>query len=195
VQKPRKKKCRNPDCGEWFQPWNTLQKACSPACALVVGRQEQERQKKRELRQRKEEAKTRRKWMAEAQTAFNAFIRERDKDEPCICCGQWADEGWKPGGSWDAGHFKSVGAHPELRFEELNCHKQLKSCNAGEGKYAGKARTVNQGYTERLPTKIGQEAFDWLNGPHEPKKYTIDDLKAIKAKYKEKLRELRKESQ
>lgn len=144
-----------------------------------------------ETRRRKEKIKSRSKWIKEAQEAFNAYIRERDKNLPCICCGEWADEGWKPGGSWDAGHYKSVGAHPELRFEPLNCHKQLKSCNAGEGKYSKKSKTVNQGYRERLPQKIGQEAFDWLNGPHKEKKYTIEELKAIKAEYKQRLKELK----
>lgn len=189
--KQRKKKCRS--CGEWFQPFNTMQKACGPACALVVGREARAKKERKELRERKQAVKSRREWMKEAQQEFNKFIRLRDAKEPCICCGQWADESWKPGGSWDAGHYKSVGAHPELRFEEMNCHKQLKSCNAGEGKYSGKARTVNQGYTERLPAKIGQEAFGWLNGPHEAKKYTIDDLRAIKAKYQAKCRALSKQ--
>lgn len=155
-------------------------------------RGQKQRQDRKDLRERKQAVKTRREWIKEAQQEFNKFIRLRDAKEPCICCGEWADESWKPGGSWDAGHFKGVGAHPELRFEELNCHKQLKSCNAGEGKYSGKARTVNQGYTERLPDKIGQEAFDWLTGPHEANKYTIEDLRAIKAKYQDKCRELKK---
>ena len=31
---------------------------------------------------------------------------------------------------------------------------------------------------------------EWLEGPHEPKKYTIDDLKAIKAEYIRKRKEI-----
>ena len=40
-------------------------------------------------------------------------------------------------------------------------------------------------YRIALIAKIGQERVDWLEGPHEPAKYTIDDLKAIHAKYKQ----------
>lgn len=155
-------------------------------------RKAQEREARAEHRKAKERIKTRSKWLSEAQGAFNDFIRERDKNLPCICCGNWPDsDDYKPGGTWDCGHFKSRGAFPELRFEELNAHKQLKTCNGGSNKYAKKGRTVSEGYRARLIEKIGQAAVDWLEGPHEPKKYTIDDLKAIKAEYKEKLKYLR----
>lgn len=150
---------------------------------------------RKEHREAKERVKTRSKWLSEAQDAFNDFIRERDKDLPCICCGNWPDsDDYKPGGTWDCGHFKSRGAFPELRFEEANAHKQLKTCNGGSNKYAKKGRTVSEGYKARLIERIGQAAVDWLEGPHEPKKYTIDDLKAIKAEYKLKLKELRREA-
>jgi len=43
-------------------------------------------------------------------------------------------------------------------------------------------------YRIRLVKKIGQAAVDWLEGPHEPKRYTIDELKEIKAEYKSKLK-------
>jgi hypothetical protein len=32
---------------------------------------------------------------------------------------------------------------------------------------------------------------EWLEGPHEPQKWSIDDLKAIKAEYSRKARELK----
>lgn len=201
LKNPKPKKCKNPQCGEVFTPRNSLQKTCwKVECALAVGQKELERRKKQEQKEfraetkrRKEKVKSRADWLKEAQQVFNKYIRLRDAALPCICCGEWANEDWKPGGSWDAGHFRSVGAHPELRFEELNCHKQLKSCNSGEGKFGkfhGNSRTVSKRYKERLPAKIGQEAYDWLMGPHEPKHYTIDDLKAIKAEYTKKIKEI-----
>jgi len=45
-------------------------------------------------------------------------------------------------------------------------------------------------YRIRLVKKIGQAAVDCLEGPHEPKRYTIDELKKIKARYRRLLREL-----
>jgi hypothetical protein len=147
---------------------------------------------RRQHRERKEAIKTRSEWMKEAQTVFNKFIRLRDDLLPCICCNSWGkDEDWLVGGKWDAGHFLSRGAFPELRFEELNCHKQLKSCNAGSSKYARKGRTVSEGYRLNLINKIGLDKVEWLESHHEEKKYTIDDLKQIIAEYKAKLAELK----
>jgi hypothetical protein len=195
----RPKRCRVSGCGAIFTPTRSFQKWCSPDCAVVLARQAQEKQRKslaqrerREIKVRKERLKSVGDYTKEAQTEFNRFIRERDKDQPCICCGSYgSDEDWLTGGKWDAGHFLSRGAYPELRFDEDNCHKQLKTCNGGSGKYAAKGRTVAQGYRERLIQKIGQERVDRLEGPHEPKRYTVEDLKAIKAEYRAKTKELK----
>jgi len=100
-------------------------------------------------------------------------------------------ERWKVGGSWDCGHFLTVGAFPELRFEPLNAHKQCKSCNGGSGKYTRKNKTVGTDYRERLVQKIGLTKVEWLEGPHEPAKYSIGDIKEIIKEYKAKLKELK----
>lgn len=113
----------------------------------------------------------------EAQSVFNAYIRERDKDEVCISCGRFHQ------GQWHAGHYRTVGSHPELRYSELNVHKQCAPCNNH------KSGNVVE-YRINLLDKIGDKALAWLEGPHEPKKYTVDELKQIKAAYKQKLKEL-----
>lgn len=195
-----KRKCGG--CGEYFRPDRTFPGPvawCGEDCALIVSRKrlpavkaKAARQERAQTKEARERIKTRAKWLEEAQAAFNSFCRERDKDLPCICCGQWpSSDDYKPGGYWDAGHWKSRGAFPELRFVEINCHKQLKSCNAGSSKYARKGRTVSAGYRENLIRKIGQESVDWLDGPHEAKHYTIEDLRRIKQEYKDKLKALR----
>lgn len=46
-------------------------------------------------------------------------------------------------------------------------------------------------YRIELVKRIGQDKVDWLEGKHEPKRYTIDDLKEIKAHYCAKVRELK----
>jgi len=46
-------------------------------------------------------------------------------------------------------------------------------------------------YRKRLIDKIGIESVEWLEGPHEPKKYTVDELVEIKTVYRRKLKELR----
>jgi hypothetical protein len=81
------------------------------------------REKRRQKAKRVKSAKTPEKL---AQDAVNAFIRERDKHKPCIVHGYecpYASTGWH------AGHFKSVGSHPELRYNTWNIHKQ---CASGE---------------------------------------------------------------
>ena len=137
---------------------------------------------RRELREGRERLKSRRDHEAEAQRAFNAYIRERDFADSCICCDGWPRT--PSNHQWDAGHYRSTGAAPDLRFDEDNCHKQLVSCNRNKS-----GNTVE--YRIRLIAKIGPEAVERLEGPHPPKKYTVDELKAIRKLYQVKLRELR----
>ncbi|MFK3971165.1 recombination protein NinG [Pseudomonas sp. NPDC087358] len=195
----RQKRCINPACAVQFVPQRLGQKVCSYQCGLAIAPANQEKVRKaldqierQEIKVRKDKLKSVCEFTKEAQIEFNRFIRERDKELPCICCGSYGtDDAWLTGGKWDAGHFLSRGAYPELRFDEDNCHKQLKTCNGGSGKYAAKGRTVAQGYRERLIVKIGQARVDRLEGPNEPKRYTIEDLKAIKALYRAKTRQLK----
>jgi len=151
------------------------------------------KEERKSLREAKERIKPRSKRLKEAQDAFNAYIRERDYGLPCICCGGWPDVSDKYGGVWDAGHYLSVGSHPELRFDEDNCHKQLKNCNAGSFKFSRKGRVVSEGYEVGIRQRIGEERVERLRQKHPPKKYTIDDLIEIKQKYTRKRRELEKE--
>ena len=124
-----------------------------------------------------------------AQDAFNAYIRKRDELKPCISC----ETGFIPnqvGGSWDCGHYLTVGAFPELRFEETNASKQCKKCNGGAGKYTKKNHSVIKQYRINLIERIGLDKVEWLEGPHEQVKLTAMDLKDIELKYKKKLKEL-----
>ena len=50
-------------------------------------------------------------------------------------------------------------------------------------------------YRVALRTRIGDALVDWLEGPHPAKHYDIDALKAIKAEYTAKSRELKKAMQ
>ena len=134
---------------------------------------------------RREKLKTRSEYLKEAQIAFNAYIRERDKDKPCICCGR-ASTGVSGLGAhgWDCGHYRSVGSAPHLRFDERNAHRQLVVCN----RY-GAGRAVD--YRIGLIQRIGVAAVESLEADVTPRKWTIDDLKAIRAEYRVKLKELK----
>lgn len=180
---PRPKKCRV--CPEKFTPRKALQIVCSPACALLHAQRHGEKQRKaldkierKAIREAKEKIKPRAAYMKETQSVFNAWVRARDADQPCISCGRHHQ------GKYDAGHYRSVGSNPALRFEPLNCHRQCVPCNQHK---SGNAIEYRIG----LVARIGAEAVAWLEGRHEPKRYSIDDLKAIKAEYQQKLRELK----
>lgn len=196
--KPRKRKCGH--CRELFQPWNTLQQACSPPCALKIAAKNEAKRFRQWQRKERERLKTKSEWTKEAQIAFNAYIRERDRDKPCISCDRYAVETFT-GGSWDCGHFRTVGAAPELRFDEANAHKQCKSCNSGVHRSGSKvkvahdperAATIREQYRGALIGRIGLAEVRRLEGPQETKKYTIDDLREIRDTYRRKARELKR---
>ena len=184
----RCKVCRTP-----FEPRLPLQAVCGIDCARslaisVRGKAEKQAaiKQRRADRERKERLKTRRDWEREAQTAFNAFIRARDADKPCICCGLPLSAG-DVGGKYDAGHYRSTGSAPHLRFHEDNCHAQRKQCNRW-----GAGRAVD--YRLGLIQRIGLERVEALEADQEPRKYTADELKALRDEYRRRLRKLRQEA-
>ena len=144
---------------------------------VKAGRKIQNKEARAIQRDKKEKVKTRAEWLRDAQKWFNKYVRLRDKDEPCISCQRYHT------GQYHAGHYLSVGANPELRFNELNNNKQCSACN---NHLSG--NIVN--YRPNLINKIGIDNLEWLEGPHKPKKYTIDQLKEIIAKYKAKCKEI-----
>lgn len=195
VKEIKPKKCKAPGCGKHFKPSMTTQKVCSIACAKAMAKDPKlqkiaakaiTKQKREDLQERREKLKTRREHMAEAQTAFNAYIRERDAGLSCISCDSVpSDHDLITGSRWDAGHYRSVGACPELRFEPLNVHRQCVKCNRN---LSGNAVE----YRIRLVKRIGADQVDWLEGPHKPQRLTIEDLQAIKTLYRQKLRDLKR---
>jgi len=178
----KQKTCKS--CRQKFVPSRPMQTACTPACAVAIAERKRQKQaqqdaamQRRATRQRLERIKTRAQWLKEAQTAFNAFIRARDAARPCVSCGRHHN------GQYHAGHYLSVGSSPALRFEEINVWKQCAPCNNHLSCNAVL-------YRRALVELIGVDKVEWLEGPHEPKKYTIDDLKAIKAEYIRKRKEI-----
>ncbi|MNV92254.1 Bacteriophage Lambda NinG protein [compost metagenome] len=47
-------------------------------------------------------------------------------------------------------------------------------------------------YRIRLVKRIGADLVDWLEGPHKALRLTIEDLQAMKAMYRQKLKDLRR---
>ena len=165
----RPKTC--PSCREKFTPIRPLQVVClNHQCLLDHVKSIKAKRERKETKERKAKLKTRRDWLREAQTAFNRFIRMRDTGKPCISCGRHHQ------GQIHAGHYLSVGAHPELRFDGINVHAQCAPCN---NHLSGNIVEYRKG----LIARYGQHVVDYLEGPHEAKHYTVEELKQIKADY------------
>lgn len=168
------KKCRI--CKGTFTPFRPFMVCCSAGCAIEKAQKDRARKEARDAlesrrahRAEKVKAKPRSYWMKIAQAAFNAYIRTRDEGKPCISCGSLT-------GKKNAGHYRSVGSAPELRFEPLNCHLQCEKCNS----YLS-GNLIN--YRINLIKLIGLGVVEWIEGKHEPMKYTIQDLQEIRATF------------
>lgn len=189
---PRRKRC--PECRVMFTPSRSSQAVCGEVeCAIAHGKSEkgQEATRKaladidrRDIKVRKEALKSRGDYMRDAQKSFNEFVRVRDQlaGHACISSGRPLD--WA-GNAVDAGHYRSVGSAPHLRFDERNCNAQSKQDN----RYlSGNAIDYRIGLIKR----IGLVAVEELEADQSVRKYTIEDLKAITAEYRAKTRELRR---
>ena len=177
---------RCPQCKTKFAPVKETQKVCTPECAeqfATATREKAERIEAKRIsvqtKERKEAIKPRAQWLKEAQTAFNAYIRARDHELPCVSCGRHHQ------GQYHAGHYLSTGARPELRFDELNCHKQCAPCNSH---LHGNLLL----YRAELINRIGITGVVKLEGPHDAKKYNIPQLREIRDEYRAKVREMMK---
>ena len=177
-------------CGKEFIRWNSLQNTCGIDCAISLVKDKNDKRlvkdiktakaiERKDIKLRKEKLKSRSQHLKECQTVFNRFIRLRDEKDPCISCQRHHT------GQYHAGHYKSVGAHPELRFNELNCSKQCRPCNEFKS-----GNIVN--YRINLIEKIGQKNVDVLEGKHEPLKLSILEIKELKQEYRDKIKDMLK---
>lgn len=134
---------------------------------------------KREDRQRLEKLKSLSGWLKEAQAAVNRYVRLRDRGLPCVSCDRPDDGSHQR----HASHYRSVGNNPALRFDMRNIHASCATCNSH---LSGNLLE----YRKRLIARIGQEAVEWLEGPHEPARWTIEQAKEIRDQYRKLSRDL-----
>jgi hypothetical protein len=115
-------------------------------------------------------ASDRGKQLKAAQTAFNAYIRWRDRDDRCISCGR------NHSGQYHAGHYRSVGAAPHLRLNQFNVNKQCAPCNNH------KSGNILE-YRINLIKKFGVDKVEEIEAANEPMKLTLDDIESIRVYY------------
>ena len=186
---PKQHKCK--ECGAYYIKKQSTQQVCSMKCAIAYSKRKAEEKRKklekadrleasRRMRERKEKLKSRSDWLKDLQRVFNEFIRLRDADLPCISCGRYHQ------GQYHAGHYRSVGACPELRFNEDNVHKQCSACNSH---LSGNILEYRLGLIE----KIGLERVEFLERKdHPPLKLSVEEIKELIKVYRAKVRELKR---
>jgi hypothetical protein len=191
------KKCKA--CRGQFFPVSAWQTHCrAEDCALAAVQAEKAKRERKEAKDRAEQnkqdrakriaLKTIHELKKEAQHAFNAYIRARDRlaGFPCVCCGRPLDWG-RLGGAVDAGHYRSTGSADHLRFREDNCHAQRSDCNR-----FGAGRAVD--YRIGLLSRIGRDRLEALETDNAPHKWTREELISIRDEYRAKARALAKPS-
>lgn len=174
-------------CGNEFEPMTTYnstikQKKCLK-CLIEGGNEKRRKEAKKEWSKEKADIKAKLKthseWLNDLQKVFNTYIRTRDLNKPCISCDRPLSS------KFDAGHFFSVGAYPNIRFNEDNVHGQCVYCNQHlHG-------NVSE-YAIRLPYRIGQERYDTLLlKRNESGKLSIEEIKQAIAHYNNLTNELK----
>lgn len=174
-------------CELQFMPTLPLQGVCSPVCALRKVRADRTAERQAD-RAKREALKTLPQLTREAQTAFNAWIRARDANQPCISCGKPAGDLSGLHAGRDAGHYRSVGSASHLRFNEDNVHAQCVHCNQWR---AGNAVDYRLG----LLLRIGPARVEALEADNTPRKWAREELEAIKTTYRAKLRALQRDKE
>ena len=149
-------------------------------CALIDSKEKNLKKYYQETKKLKEKAKTKSDWMKEAQQAFNAYVRLRDRNRPCISCGEFHN------GQYHAGHYRTTARAGHLRFHPFNNNRQCAPCN---NHLSGNIIEYRKG----LINKIGIKNVEWLENEESNYKFTIDDLQDIKKYYKEQLKILQQQ--
>jgi hypothetical protein len=160
-----------------------LATVCSPVCA---GRKVKAARKaeKADIKRRKEAIKTLPQLHREAQAAFNSWVRQRDAALPCISCGAKPPDLSGLHAGRDAGHYRSVGSAAHLRYHPDNVHGQCVKCNQW-----GAGRAVD--YRLGLIARIGLERVEALEADSTVRRWTREELAAIKTEYRAKLKQLK----
>ena len=170
-------------CNNRFQQERPLQYLCGTKCSIEYQKLLQSNKKAKEskdkLKEMKEGLLTHKDYLKMLQIVFNTFIRLRDKTQPCISCDRPLSS------KFDAGHFFSVGAYPNLRFNEMNVHGQCVYCNQHNH------GNIHE-YSIRLPFRIGYQNFKELEEKRGVVlKLSIDEIKEKIKYYKEKIKSLK----
>jgi hypothetical protein len=182
IHAPSTKACKV--CSKPFTPARPLQAVCGLACARRVPKQAKKAERE-QVKARKQALKSRRQWIAEAQVAVNKYCRLRDlhAGRGCISCGAKPAQAF--GGTMDAGHWRSVGSAPHMRFYTTQIRLQCVRCNRH---LSGAAVEFRRGLVELL----GLERVEQIEAMQGTAKWDVDYLRRLKGLMARKARRLEK---
>ena len=171
------KKCKH--CKEKFNPVHFNQKFCfNEDCKKVWIETEHAKQWVKRKKELKEELETVQSLMKKAQKQVNTFIRERDKNKPCVSCGKPLKE------KFDCGHY-IASTFKIHTFRESNLHGQCVYCN----QYLS-ANLIE--YRKELIKRVGVEEVEYLEASkHLEANFTRQELKQLIEEYKQKVKQLK----
>jgi len=158
-------------CEKEFKLFKTTDKYCSRTCMMLGKRLKAYENKHKPIIKKK---KSDRKLLMEiAVKVFHTHIKQRDKNEPCFCCGE------PLGNDYHAGHCFSGGGHASVKFDEDNVHAQKAECNTGH------RETLLDDMMVGCEKRIGKDAFEILRAKaYETKHWSVEDLEVIISRYK-----------
>lgn len=178
MHKIYQRKCVN--CKDKFTPQNNTQICCGASCAYEYVKKKNLKSKKQADKAVKESLMSSSEWLNIAQKVFNTYIRKRDEGKPCISCGKFLRSN-----DVNASHYFSVGAYPNLRFNEDNVHSSCIKCNK-------ELHGNISEYALRLPLRIGIENYNKiLEDRNKPLLLNTEDIKELILIYKQKTKELK----
>jgi hypothetical protein len=179
MKKQKPKKCKYSKCKKEFMPWSTTQTTCNnPTCAFGYAAEKKAKKEKREHVTAKKSFNLSDKPLQKklTQALVNKYIRLRDDDRTCISCLKYT-------GQMQAGHYLSVGSHPNLRYAARNIHKQCATCN---NHLSGNLLEFRKGLIKRY----GVAFVESLESDQTPRKFSNDEVILIGKYYKGMIKEM-----
>ena len=152
---------------------NKQQRASSKAKA------DAEKERRKELRGRKQALnESSLKWQKKrTKDVVHELVRLLDAKEPCIVC-----RGFECGNrsEWDAGHYLTKAAHPELKFDPRNIFRQCSLTNTASTGRSSAEASIRVKFEQGIIATYGMAHLEWLKKHHPQVKYTCEGLAAYR---------------
>lgn len=165
-------------CGKEYSPMNSLQVVCSYLCSLKFN---SEKEVNKRIKEYKVSSQKLSELEAIARKIFQAYIRKRDENLPCISCGKTNAT------QWDGSHYYKAEIWSGLIFDEMNCNKSCSYCNK---ELHGNLIEYRKGLIKKYG-ELAVEGFEEQADQHRQFKYTREMYLEIIKTYKQKIKDFK----